>query len=89
MSLQFVILNANPPVQVFEIAWLFGNDVRLNLFPNGTIFQGTRLTFSEDYLSLELANINYNISGRITFQAQNAAGLSQDYVYIIVHGKKT
>lgn len=87
VSLQFVIHDANPPVQTFEIAWLFGNDVRLNLFPNGTVFQGTRLTFSDDYLSLMLANITYNISGRITLQADNVAGQSQDYVNIIVHGK--
>lgn len=88
VSLQFVIEDANPPVQTHEIVWLFGNDVRLNLFPNGTVFQGTRLTFSEDYLSVVLANITYNISGRITLQARNAAGQSQDHVNIIVHGKK-
>ena len=88
-SLQFVIHNANPPVQTFEISWLFGNEVRLDLFPNGTVFQGTTLEFSEDYLNLVLVNITYNISGRITLRANNAAGQSQDYVNIIVHGKNT
>lgn len=88
LSLQFVIHDANPPVETFGISWFFGNDVRLNLFPNGTKFQGTTLTFSDDYLSLLLSNITYNISGRITLQADNAAGQSQDYINIIVHGKK-
>ena len=86
-SLQFVIHNANPPVQTFEISWLFGNEIRLDLFPNGTVFRGTTLVFSEDYLSLVLINITYNISGRITMRANNAAGQSQDYVNIDVHGK--
>ena len=89
LLLQFVIHDANPPVQTFGISWFFGNDVRLNLFPNGTVFQGTRLTFSDDYLSLLLNDITYNVSGRMTLQADNAAGQSQDHVNIIVHGKKT
>ena len=82
--LQFVIHDANPPVQTFGISWFFGNDVRLDLFPNGT-----ELMFSDDYLSLLLSDVTYNVSGRITLQAGNAAGQSQDYVDIIVHGKKT
>ena len=87
--LQFVIHDANPPVQTFGISWFFGNDVRLDLFPNGTVFQGTELIFSDDYLRLLLSDVTYNVSGRITLQAGNAAGQSQDYVDIIVHGKKT
>ena len=86
-AIQFEIHNANPPVRWFEIVWLYGEDTELNFLPNGTEVGGTIITFSEDYLTLTLTNITYNISGRLEFRASNIAGQSTEYVDITVHGK--
>jgi len=86
-AIQFEIHNANPPVRRFEIVWLYGEDTELNFLPNGTVIDGTTITFSDDYLTLTLTNITYNISGRLEFSANNVAGRSTEYVDITVHGK--
>jgi len=86
-TIQFEIYNANPPVRWFEIVWLYGEDTELNFLPNGTVVDGTTITFSNDYLMLTLTNITYNISGTIRFSANNVAGGASEYVNIIVHGK--
>ena len=86
-AIQFEIHNANPPVRWFEIVWLYREDTELNFLPNGTVVDGTTITFSNDYLMLTLTNITYNISGTIRFSANNVAGGASEYVNIIVHGK--
>lgn len=85
-TLQFDIQNANPPVQVLDIAWLIGDDQEINFLPNGTVIDGTIHVFSEDYLSLTLINITYNASGEVEFFASNVVGGSGSSVNLIVHG---
>jgi len=86
-TLRFDIQNANPSVQLLEIAWLIGDDVEVNFLPNGTVMDGTTFLFSEDYLSLTLVNITYNISGEVEFFASNVVGGSGSSLNLIVHGK--
>lgn len=85
-TLRFEIQNANPPVQVLDIAWLVGDDQEVNFLPNGTVIDGTTYFFSEDYLSLTLVNITYNASGEVEFFASNVVGSSGSSVDFVVHG---
>lgn len=86
LSLDFTINSANPPVQSHDVIWLLNNETLLN---NRSLYEGTSLRFSSNYLSLIISNITYGIAGRISLYAHNPAGYSSDHIDVLVHGKLT
>ena len=83
VTLTFLILNANPAVTASQTQWYFNNSVALR--PLNNLF-GNVLVFSNNYWSLSISNVNYNIQGRISMVANNLAGGGSDYIDIIVEG---
>ena len=83
VTLNFEIMNANPPVSANQIKWHLNDSLLLNF---ETIVYGNTLAFSTDYSELTISNLNYDIAGRISFNAHNLVGSSSDYVDLIIEG---
>ena len=81
--LTFSILNANPAVTTSQILWYFNGSVALR--PLNTLF-GNVLVFSNNYRTLTISNINYNIQGRISLVANNVVGGDSDYTDLTIEG---
>jgi len=83
VTLRFRILNANPAVTSSQIQWYFNNSVALR--PLNDLF-GSAINFFDNYWSLIIRNVNYNIQGRISMVANNVVGRDTDFIDLIVEG---
>jgi len=82
VTLSFQILNANPLVTTEQIQWYFNGSVPLS---SNDLF-GTVLRFSNNYWTLKICNVSYDIQGRFSMVASNVAGSDSDYIDVIVEG---
>jgi len=76
-------VTATPSVNRNDIIWMFNRNLILNTITN---LHDAGLSFSSNYLSLSIANINCNVSGRYELSATNVAGESNNYIQLIVDG---
>ena len=83
VTLNFLIINANPPVATSQIEWRLNGSLVLNF---RTTVYGNTLAFSGDFTTVTISNLNYDIAGRISFNARNLVGSSNDYVDLIIEG---
>ena len=81
--LRFEIQNAIPAVQPSGITWTHNGRTNLNSLSQ---FNGASLSFSSDYLTLTISNINCNSGGRFGFTATNLAGSDSSYVDLYLIG---
>jgi len=82
--LRFEIQNAIPTVQPSGITWTHDGGTNLNSLSQ---FNGATLSFSTDYLTLTISNINCNSEGRFGFSATNVAGSDSSYIDLYLVGK--
>lgn len=66
-----------------QIQWYFNNTLAIKYRTN---LYGNILVFTSDLRSLTISSINYDIAGRISMTAQNAAGSDSDYIDLIIEG---
>ena len=84
--LRFEIQNAIPEVQRNDIVWTYNGGITLNSLSQ---FNGAALSFSSDYLTLTISNINCNSGGRFGFSASNVAGSDSSYIDLYLIGMCT
>ena len=84
VTLRFEIQNAIPAVQPSGISWTHDGSINLNLLSQ---FNGASLSFSSDYKTLTISNINCNTGGRFGFTATNVAGSDSSYIDLYLIGK--
>jgi len=85
VTIQFKIEDAAPPVQLNNIHWIF-----MNHFGGTKILEKTNttmLSFSSDYLTLNIKQTQLNNSGTYTLNASNPAGRSSASSQLDVLGK--
>ena len=51
-----------------------------------SLLNGARLSFSSDYYSLTISNVNCNSGGRYRLSASNTAGSDNDYIDLYLTG---
>lgn len=83
-TLRFEIQNAIPTVQPSGIVWTHNGRTTLNSLSQ---LNGAGLSFSSDYLTLTISNINCNSKGRFQFTATNVAGSDSSYTDLYLIGK--
>lgn len=81
--LRFEIQNAIPAVQPNGIMWTYNEGTNLNPLSQ---LNGASLSFSSDYLTLTISNINCNSRGRYGFSASNVAGSDSSYTDLYLIG---
>ena len=81
--LRFEIQNAIPAVQPNGIVWTYNGGTILN---SQSQLNGASLSFSSNYLTLTISNINCNSGGRFGFSASNVAGSDSSYIDLYLIG---
>ena len=81
--LRFEIQNAIPAVQPNGIVWTYNGGTTLN---SRSQLNGASLSFSSNYLTLTISNINCNSGGRFGFSASNVAGSDSSYIDLYLIG---
>ena len=81
VTLRFVV---TPAVDRSGIRWTYEDSTVLNSL---NTLNGARLSFSSDYYSLTISNVNCNSGGRYRLSASNTAGSDTDYIDLYLVGK--
>ena len=82
--LRFQILNANPMVPANQIEWYYNDTLAIR---NLSSLNGIEISFSPDYTTLTLINIDYVMKGKYSLSAANVAGEDMDYINVRIEGK--
>ena len=83
VTLSFLIDEASPLVQLYNIQWLFNDTIVLN---NGTQAISSNHIISPDGLSLTLTDIQHSDQGTYTVIATNEAGTNSSDIFLQVEG---
>ena len=81
VTLRFIV---TPAVDRSGIRWTFEENTVLNSLSS---LNGARLSFSSDYYSLTISNVNCNSGGRYRLSATNPAGSDTDYIDLYLVGE--
>ena len=84
IELRFQILNANPMVPANQIEWYFNDTLAIR---NLSSLNGIEISFSPDYTTLTLMDIDYSMKGKYSLSAANVAGEDMDYIIVRIEGK--
>jgi len=84
ITLSFSVFNANPAVSTSQIMWYFNGTTALT---SSNSLGGSSLMFLPNRRSLTIRTVNYNLQGRFSMDASNAAGSDSDYIDLVVEGK--